>query len=279
MTDLPNLTKITLSRAKQSSNETSDLRENSGSLSKISTQVNKKEAIATILSNAKTLRGFKLKELTEYLKVSNPESMLHAKGFTGQLIEILLGATAKSKPLPDFPELGLEIKTLPIDLQGNPLETTYVCTASLIPKVSLADLKDAPHSQIKPDPLDFKNSTVYKKLRHVLWLPILVPNKNLADRIIGSAFLWQPNAEEYNALEKDWLELTEMLHTGEIDKVSSYYGEVLQIRPKARDASVTTIGLGETGEKIATLPRGFYLRTSFTKSVCSYCKNHTDILP
>ena len=232
----------------------------------------KTHAIQDILIKAKKLRGYTLEELTQYFQINYPESMLHAKGLLGNMVEILLGATAKSKPLPDFPELGLEIKTLPIDLYGHPLESTYVCTAPLVPKIATQKLIYGETG--------FINSVVYKKLNHVLWIPIIViKNENNVARIIGNAFLWQPNPQQLSLLETDWLELTEMMHTGNLDNVSSHYGDILQIRPKARNASATTPALGELGQKINTLPRGFYLRPSFTQAIYALNNFGTDILP
>lgn len=232
--------------------------------------------IQQILNKAKRLRGYSLQELVNYFQISIKNPITHtntsAKGLTGQLIEILLGAQAGSKPLPDFPNLGLEVKTLPIDLHGEPKETTYVCTAPLLYKN---------HNNID---YDFQSSLLYKKLSHVLWLPIIINKKSHVkdhwlNRIIGNPFLWQPNKEQFNALKTDWLELTEMLLMGEVEKVSSHYGTVLQIRPKAANSKVLTSAIGADGSKIHTIPRGFYLRTNFTREIYLANSCGDDILP
>lgn len=236
------------------------------------TNCSKQQQIQNILSKAQSLRGYTLEQLSQYLHIKSPKSLIHAKGLTGQILEVLLGAHAGSKPIPDFPDLNLEVKTIPMDLMGNPLETTYVCTVPLLPKIQLNH---------KTDYFNFYNSVVYKKLSHVLWVPILCPNKteknqtiNQVHRIIGSAYLWQPSQRELGQLESDWLELTDMVYMGKVDQISSHYGQVLQIRPKAADSSKTTLGIGPTGQKINTLPRGFYLRTEFTRQI--YNQNNTD---
>lgn len=239
--------------------------------------INITQEINQILKKAQSLRGFTLDQLTEYLSINTPKSLIHAKGLTGQIIEVLLGANAKSLPIPDFPELNLEIKTIPITSNNIPLETTYICTAPLLPKVNLGS--KASNNIDHTNYFDFKQSVVYKKLAHVLWVPIISPDKNKTiNRTIGSAFLWQPSSLEFKQLQTDWLELTQMMFMGELEKVSSHFGEVLQIRPKAADSSITTTGISSSGDKISTLPRGFYLRKCFTQSIL---KNHiiTAILP
>lgn len=227
------------------------------------TQVN---AINAILDKALSLRGYTLGQLTHHLGIisskTEQNSLTNKKGLTGQIIEFLLGATAHSQPIPDFPHLNLEVKTLPIDLNGCPLETTYICTAPLLPTNTT---------------YEFIDSVVYKKIQHILWLPIIVPAAAVPkqqlnfhafnDRIIGNAFLWQPSKEQMSLIKTDWQELTEMIITGNIGALSSHYGKILQIRPKAANSKVITSGVSSTGDKTATLPRGFYLRTEFTKEI------------
>ena len=181
--------------------------------------------------------------------------MTNSKGLSGQIIEYLLGAEAQSRPLPDFPRLNLEIKTIPINIKQQPLETTYICSANLLPQ------------QIN---YDFYASSLYKKIQHILWLPLIIPDPQqdlLPNRIVGNAFLWQPNPEQLAAIHADWIELTQMMLFGNIEQVSSHYGQVLQIRPKASNSKVTTESLDENGDKILTLPRGFYLRKTFTRNL------------
>jgi len=228
-----------------------------------------KDQINIVLKKAEDLRGYSLKELSDYLNIHAPKSrsMVHSKGLPGQIAELLLGATAKSKPMPDFPELGLELKTLPIDIDGNILETTYVCTAPLLAKADKANF-------------EFEQSTVYKKLQTVLWLPIIVLDNNKTsfdNRIIGDAFIWRPSEMQYNLLKTDWLELTEMLLLGQAEQLTSHYGKILQIRPKAANSTAITDSIDSEGNKISTLPRGFYLRTSFTKELYQHnnSKNHS----
>ncbi len=213
------------------------------------------QEINIILQKAKNLRGYTLEQLCQAAGILAPKHMTNAKGLSGQLIEYLLGAEAQSRPLPDFPRLNLEIKTIPINLKQQPLETTYVCTAHVLPT--------------KVD-YDFYASTLYRKIQHILWLPLIVPDPNhdsLAHRIVGNAFLWRPSPEQLVAIKADWQDLTQMLIFGQAEQVTSHYGQVLQIRPKASNSKMTTESLNERGEKILTLPRGFYLRKTFTQEI------------
>ena len=208
--------------------------------------------VAELMNRAARLAGFTLAEIAAELDVTLPADLTRDKGVVGQLLEQALGASSGSKAEPDFPQLGIELKTLPIDANGNPLESTYVCVAPL------TDV----NGQL------WQHSWVCRKLQHVLWVPIWAERRlPLAQRVIGSAFLWQPTALQQAQLQQDWEELMELIVLGGIDQIRGAHGKVLQLRPKAANASALTAAIGNNGEPIQTLPRGFYLKSAFTKAV------------
>lgn len=208
--------------------------------------------IPELMMRVNAIAGLTLGEIATQYAFKTPDNLLREKGWIGQLIEYVLGATAASKPEPDFPHLGVELKTLPISYTGKPLETTYV---SITPLTNLHGVT-------------WQNSVVKKKLSHVLWLPIL-SERDLAptDRIIGSGFLWQPSQQEEALLKKDWEELTEMIALGNIEQLNGHFGQVLQLRPKAANSKALTQAIGPNGSEIMTLPRGYYLKTEFTRQI------------
>lgn len=208
--------------------------------------------LAQLRQRVDAIAGMTLGDLAEQYGFKTPEHLQREKGWVGQLLEYVLGASAGSLPEPDFPALGVELKTLPISYQGTPLETTFVSVAPLTQVTGLS----------------FEQSTVYKKLCHVLWLPILAEREiPVVERVIGSGFLWQPDAQQFAQLKRDWEELTEMVALGQIEQVNGHFGEVLQLRPKAANSKALTAAIGKNGERIQTLPRGFYLKTQFTRQI------------
>ena len=48
------------------------------------------------------------------------------------------------------------------------------------------------------------------------------------------------------------------------ERITARHGEVLQLRPKAANSKALTEAIGEFGQPILTLPRGFYLKKRFT---------------
>jgi DNA mismatch repair protein MutH len=202
--------------------------------------------------HANDVAGLSLGELAKFANVTVPDNFKRQKGWTGQLIERWLGASAGSKPTQDFPELGVELKTIPISCDGVPLETTYVCYAPLLPEAGET----------------WETSNVRNKLNLVLWVPVQGQRDIPVDqRQVGSPFLWQPNSYERQQLKEDWLELNHLIVSGQVETITSRHGNVLQLRPKAANGSVLTRAIGENGESIQTRPRGFYLKKTFTQHI------------
>ena len=207
------------------------------------------ESEAELLARCRDLAGKSLGQVAGELNFTVPASRTRAKGWAGQLIEHYLGATAASQPEPDFLNLGVELKTIPVNRRGRAKESTFVCMAPL--KLTSG--------------MRWPDSTVRHKLERVLWVPIEAdPGILPANSRVGNSFLWSPSRQQLQVLEQDWQELIEMISFGEFDKISAKHGEYLQIRPKAASSASlarATLVDGETG---LTLPRGFYLRTRFT---------------
>lgn len=212
-------------------------------------QVLPPETESELLERAWVIAGLTLGQLGKKLKIKTPENLLHNKGWIGETLELALGATAGSRPEPDFQQIGVELKSIPVLNNGQPRETTHICTTPLTDTAGL----------------NWKSSLVYKKLFRVLWIPIETHNRlTLSERRIGAPLLWSPTDEQENLLKNDWEELMEMISLGDLDKITADMGEAIQIRPKAANSHALSNGIGHKGEHIKTLPRGFYLRTSFT---------------
>ena len=213
---------------------------------------NSPETQAQLLQRVHAIAGMTVGQSACQYGLDVPKDLRHHKGWFGHLIEKVLGASAGSLPIPDFPNLGIELKTLPIGKNGKPCESTFVASISL-----LGIAKE-----------NWQTSVVKKKLSHVLWLPMeddkAIP---LSQRRLGLGFLWRPSDKQMQILEKDWQELSNLIAMGQIDEISAHLGEALQVRPKAANAKVLTTALNRQGQQIKTLPRGFYLRARFTESV------------
>jgi DNA mismatch repair protein MutH len=212
------------------------------------------ESIEELISRAEALAGFTLGELAQQHAAKLPPNLLLEKGWVGQFFEQLLGASAGSLPEPDFPHLGVELKTIPVNEQGKPLESTFV---------SVVYLMNQQHET-------WETSLVKKKLSRVLWIPVLAPRSlPITERRVGMPLLWQPTPQQEAILRCDWEEAMEKVCMGKLGELNARFGQALQVRPKAANSKVLTEAIGPDGEIIKTLPRGFYLRSSFTQQILS----------
>jgi len=192
-----------------------------------------------------------LAEVASQLQEQVPTDLRRHKGWTGQLLERALGASAGSLALPDFEAIGVELKTLPVDRRGLPRESTYVCTVPL-----------------ETSGERWEECWLRRKLARVLWLPVEAEREvPIGARRIGSPLLWSPDTDEEELLRRDWEELSERIALGELEQITARHGEVLQIRPKAANSRALRHAINSQGERVLTNPRGFYLRATFTAAI------------
>ena len=207
---------------------------------------------AELLARTEALAGRTLGDVAAEHSLPVPATTRQGKGWTGVVIEHALGANAGSRPEPDFRLISVELKTIPIGPNRRPLESTYVCTVPLAGDAGSG----------------WEDSNVCRKLARVLWMPFegdrAIP---LPERRIGSPLLWSPSPGEALALARDWETLMDRVVLGRVDEISAREGECLQIRPKAANAAARRLAIGASGARESILPRGFYLRTSFTAAI------------
>ncbi len=205
-----------------------------------------------LLQRSQAIAGLTLCELADAYKLPMPENLKREKGWSGQLIEYILGADAGSKPVPDFTDLHIELKTLPISSTGQPLETTFVCVAPLTGITGQ----------------HWQNSHLRNKMHKVLWVPILAERHiALADRVVGHPFIWQLEGEQEEELKQDWEELMDLIVLSDVKNITAKTGQYLQLRPKAAHAGIRTEAFAPCGKPTRSQPKGFYLKKEFTRRI------------
>ncbi|TAL62494.1 MAG: DNA mismatch repair endonuclease MutH [Legionella sp.] len=214
---------------------------------------------AELLHRCQQIEGLSFAQLSLGLGFAIPTNPNQRKGWVGQAIELALGADAGNNSEPDFKHLGIELKTLPLAASGKPTESTFITT---IPLLTI-------HEQ------QWLNSQCYAKLKRVLWLTIegdtLIP---YAQRRIGQGFLWSPSTTQEAVLAADWHYLSSQISTGQLETLDARVGEYLQVRPKAANGKSLCFGFDAEGNKVKTLPRGFYLRSQFTAQIINCMLGH-----
>jgi DNA mismatch repair protein MutH len=204
---------------------------------------------AELLDRARALRGRSLEALGADLGLSLRGPAVATKGKVGEMVERALGATGGSAATWDFPTLRVELKTVPLGASGAPSESTFVCSVSLL---------DA-------DRAEWDESWVRAKLGRVLWVP--VETRRDGSRGVGEALLWSPTPAQQRVFAADFEEILGRVGAGGIEGLSARVGRWLQLRPKAAHGRVRTAAPGRDGDRVSTVPRGFYLRARFTGAI------------
>ena len=200
------------------------------------------------------IQGRSVAELTSALGLDVPAQRLGSKGYIGELIELYLGAAAQNLSLPDFPHLGIELKTVPIDANFQPRESTFICHAPLNAMRGL----------------NFFDSSLYHKLRLTLYVFILSGRSlPLAQHRVIDYQLHALGGEELAQVQRDFEELMELIAAGKGPQITARVGTIVQMRPKAADGRQVTSVVNVEGGISATRPRGFYLRRAYTQKICA----------
>jgi len=211
--------------------------------------------LADLLAHARALVGVDLAELADRMGLPVPVGAVRTKGWSGQIIERELGVESQGPDGgPDFAELGIELKTVPVSTDGVPRESTAVCQ---IDPVEIAGES-------------WDTSTVRRKLSRVLFVALEVPADapSVGDRRVSAVVLWSPSATEDGMLRGDFeLFVREYFRRGRTEEITGHLGQALQVRPKGRNADDTRAAFGPDGQPTRVGKCGFYLRPAFVARI------------
>lgn len=221
-------------------------------------KIDSPKSLKELKTRLQYLVGKEIQDLCNILEIPVPKDSTHAKGFTGQILEILLGANAGNLPIPDFSNLNIELKTIPCDANLKPLESTFICHCDLLNREN-----------------DFYKSTLYHKMSFILFVFILAPKDlPIANRKILSYYFFMPDETELKAIKNDYDEIMGMISSGHAHEITAHFGEIIQLRPKSADGKQLTDYINEDGKIAKTRPRGFYMRRSFSQQIANKCKSY-----
>jgi DNA mismatch repair protein MutH len=210
-----------------------------------------------LVTHARALVGARLVDLADDQGVPIPRGNVRTKGWAGQIIERELGvgepgpATGRG---PDFAELGVELKTVPVDHRHVPLESTAVCQ---IDPISIAGES-------------WETSYARRKLERVLFVALLVPGAlaPVEEREVVAVRLWRASPAEEAILRADFeLFVRDYFRPGRSAELTGHLGRALQVRPKGRNAADSRAAFGPDGHPTRVGKMGFYLRPAFVAAI------------
>jgi DNA mismatch repair protein MutH len=206
--------------------------------------------LEALLGHARALVGITLADLADAMGLPVPVGTVRTKGWPGQIIERELGAGEGGVRGPDFAALGVELKTVPVDPDLTPRESTAVC-------------------QIDPVTISgesWETSYVRRKLARVLFVALEVRDeaRDVGERRVSAVRLWSPSPAEDLVLRADFeLFVRGFFRVGRAAEITGHHGVALQVRPKGRNAADVRSAYGPDGAPVRIGKSGFYLRPSF----------------
>lgn len=157
----------------------------------------------------KILKFIKIRDLVNI--TPNINKIKKNKGFIGQIVEKFFFIKNNNRQEVDIENLGIEIKTVPLNKYFLPKEKTYICN------ININDFK-----------FEWKNSNLYKKLNTILWVPYQGCCKiPLYDKIIFIPFIYKISPLEEKKIKREWIEIVENhIYNKQINITSLEYLEI-----------------------------------------------------
>jgi DNA mismatch repair protein MutH len=189
--------------------------------------------------------GVPFNVLADSLGVPLPRDPRKRKAVGGDIAETLLEIARNSIPKADLQALGTEVKTISLNTLSRPREWTKVCAFNI--DVAAAEP-------------DFRRSTVFKKMRCILFVPIMKADNTRPDFwYLRPPFLWLPTEDQLDALEVDYRRIQDLAARRDWSRLGGRSGMLLTL-----NTSDTTTAGKEASQK----RRAWWLTKDITNSIC-----------
>lgn len=188
----------------------------------------------------------------------NIERNKMVKGTSGLIVEELLGIENNNRDEADIPEIGCEIKSLPLQKNKNGIIKAKEPTAiQMINYIEVANET-------------WETAKLRGKITLTFWVVYLAKENGKAlnqnDYVIIDYFLDHPNDIQNNIFKKDWEEIQKYIQTGRADELSCKMGEYIEPKTKGKNNQDKTDAPDGKGGIIQARRRAFYYKKNYTNS-------------
>ncbi len=201
-------------------------------------------------SKGKTIREIKIQ--------LNIERENMKKGASGLIVENLLGINNNNTADADIPEIGCEVKILP--LQVNRDGTFKAKEPTAIQMINYFQVADE----------TWETAKLRKKITLTFWIVYLAKEKgkslNQDDYIILDYFLDHPSCLEESVFKKDWENIQDFIRRGLADKLSCSMGEYIEPKTKGANNQDLTNAPDGNGGTLRARRRAFYYKKYYTNN-------------
>ncbi|NMA32227.1 MAG: hypothetical protein GX941_10555 [Candidatus Methanofastidiosa archaeon] len=202
------------------------------------------------------IRKSKGKTIGQIKQELNIERTKMKKGASGLIVESLLGIDNNNVADADIPEIGCEIKILPLQINKNgDIKAKEPTAIQMINYFEVANET-------------WETAKLRKKINLTFWVVYLAKQDGKAlrqdDYVIVDYFLDHPNDANNSIFRQDWEEIQDYIIKGWSDKLSCSMGEYIEPKTKgANNQDVTDAPDGEGGV-IKVRRRAFYYKKKYT---------------
>lgn len=175
---------------------------------------------ALLLKKAKELEGKKLKEIEQEITTMDKKSRVVTKAGVGYVIEDYFWIKKNSSAESDFPQLGVELKTIPLKKKNGFLTVKEPLSLNMI-----RYMEEHKHD-------DIRDSSFYKKNKKMLLVCYLDDGGKRSDFVIKHLFLWKMDGEVLEELRPDYERIIKKIRAGKATDLHQKYDRYLTTCPK-----------------------------------------------
>lgn len=211
------------------------------------------EILTPLFEIIKKSKGKTIGEIKAELKHER-ENM--KKGASGLIVETLLGVKNNNNADADLPEIGCEIKVLPI--QKNRDGKIKVKEPTQIQMINYFEVANE----------TWETAKVRKKINLTFWIIYLAKENSKSlhqnDYKIIDYFVDHPNVDKLVVFKKDWEAIQDYIIRGLADKLSCSMGTYLEPKTKGANNQDKTDAPDGKGGKLKARRRAFYYKKAYT---------------
>lgn len=175
---------------------------------------------ASLLSRAEALVGKKLLELEQEIVALDDKSRVLTKAGAAYVIERYFGIKANSFALPDFADLGIELKTVPLMERAGMLTVKEPLSLNMINYFEEAKCDD------------ITESSLYKKNKEILFICYLHKERRRSEYVVMYSFLWKMDEQVLAELRPDFDWIIKKIRAGEATGLHQEFTQYLCTCPK-----------------------------------------------
>lgn len=216
------------------------------------------KAIETLTPLFEIIRNAKGKTISQIKEELNLERENMKKGASGLIVESLLGIKNNNNADADIPEIGCEVKILPLHFNSKGEVKAKEPT-----QIQMINYFEVIGEQ-------WETAKIRKKITLTFWIVYLAKKGSVSlhqnDYKIIDYFVDHPNEDKLVTFKKDWELIQDYIKRGLADKLSCSMGEYLEPKTKGANNQDKTDAPDGKGGKLRARRRAFYYKKNYTNT-------------